>query len=407
MLKRNFLSRVLKDMVSLVTDARHWTLPDVSKLPDPSPDEASKEIGYMAPVLPEELIRVLSHYGINGEFSDYHIGSAVTTYEVRVPVGTFLSAISRHREDLARDLGTPSLRIVKGTKDALTIGFEIENKDRYPVHFKALYKGLPETLRLPMILGEDTYGVPIYQDLTAMPHLLVAGQTGSGKSVFLNALITTLICKKTPEEVRFLIVDPKQVEFAAYKDIPHMYEEDGEPLAIASDPEDARHLLDIAVNEMERRFEILMGAGVKKIEDYNATAKEKLPYIVFIVDEFTDLIMMGTSRGDREILSTKIARLAQKARAAGIHMVLSTQKPDARVMSTLIKGNIPARIAFSVTSNTDSRVILDECGAESLTGGGDMLFRDPSARSEHTRLRRIQAAWLSDRDLATLLNQGR
>jgi len=406
MLKRNFVARVLSDLADLVVDRKRWTLPNVSALPDQTVDEIKREADFVPPVAPEELIRVLSHYGINGEFKDYHIGSSVTTFEIRVPMGTHISTILRYREDLARDLGTPSLRIVKGIKDAVTIGFEVENRDRYSVSFKGLFKGIPANLKLPMILGEDTYGTPVYQDLAAMPHLLVAGQTGSGKSVFLNTLIATLICKRTPEEVRFLIVDPKQVEFAAYSEIPHIYEKDGETLQIASDPEQARYLLNVAVEEMERRFSLMMDAKVKKIDDYNAVAKEKLPYIVFIVDEFSDLMLMGT-RDQKKDVETKVVRLAQKARAVGIHMVLSTQKPLASVVSPLIKGNVPARIAFSVTCGMDSRVILDEMGAETLTGGGDMLFRDPSARCDYTRLSRIQAPWLSDRDLETLLDQGR
>jgi S-DNA-T family DNA segregation ATPase FtsK/SpoIIIE len=405
MLRRSFVSRVLSDLTDLVLNKKSWTLPDVSLLPDPSSDELEREATFVPPIAPEELISVLAHYGVKGKFTDYHIGSSVTTYEVSVPIGTHLSTITRYREDLARDLGTPSLRIIKGIKDAVTVGFEVENKDRYTVHFKQLFKGLPETLRLPMILGEDTYGTPIYQDLAAMPHLLVAGQTGSGKSVFLNTMIATLICKKTPDEVRFLIVDPKQVEFAAYADIPHLFEEDGEALQIASDPEEARYLLNVAVDEMERRFGLMKDTHTKKIDDYNATAKEKLPYIVFIVDEFSDLMLMGT-RDQKKDVETKIVRLAQKARAVGIHMVLATQKPLASVMSSLIKGNVPARVAFSVTSGTDSRVILDDMGAEALTGGGDMLFRDPGARSEYTRLSRVQAPWLSDADLDMLLKQG-
>ena len=406
MLKRNFISKVLSDLADFVTDRTHWTVPNVSALPDPSAEELSREAEFIPPVVPEELIRILSHYGVKGEFKDYHIGSSVTTYEISVPVGTHLSTVLRYREDLARDLGTPSLRIVKGTKDAVTIGFEVENRDRYTVHFKQLFKGIPQSMQLPVILGEDTYGTPAYVDLAAMPHLLVAGQTGSGKSVFLNTLIATLICRRTPEEVRFLIVDPKQVEFAAYSEIPHLYEENGDTLQIASDPEEARYLLNVAVTEMERRFGLMMETRVKKLDDYNATAKEKLPYIVFIVDEFSDLMLMGT-RDQKKDVENKIVRLAQKARAVGIHMVLATQKPLASVMSSLIKGNVPARIAFSVTSGMDSRVILDEVGAETLTGSGDMLFRNPNARSEYLKLIRIQAPWLSDKDLEMLLDQGR
>jgi S-DNA-T family DNA segregation ATPase FtsK/SpoIIIE len=286
-------------------------------------------------------------------------------------------------------------------KDSLTIGFEIENKDRYTVHFKELFNKLPGNQRLPLILGEGTYGEPVCYDLAAMPHLLVAGQTGSGKSVFLNTLISTLIAKLTPEQVQFLIVDPKRVEFEAYKEIPHMYDDQ----SIAYEPDEARCLLNVAVDEMERRFELLREAGVKKIDDYNSQTEDKLPYVVFIVDEFSDLMLMGTREQKKEV-ETKIVRLAQKARAVGIHMVLATQKPLATVMSSLIKGNIPARVAFSVTSGTDSRVILDEIGAETLTGQGDMLFRDPAARNEYSRLIRVQAPWLSDEETEYIAKGG-
>jgi len=407
MLKRNFLTNVLSELTTLVIERKRWTLPNVDLLPDPSKEELSREVDFHPPVQPDELVEVLKQYGIQATFKDYHIGCAVTTYEVAVPIGTHLSTITRYSDDLARDLGTPSLRIIKSSKDSSTVGFEVENKDRYEVHFKQLFKGLPEGLRLPLILGEDTYGSMVYRDLTAMPHLLVAGQPGSGKSAFLNILIATLICRKTPQEVCFLIVDPKQVEFVAYSDIPHMFQVDGRSVPIAFDPDEARHLLDVAVEEMDRRFGLLRDAEVKKIEDYNLQSKQKLPYIVFIVDEFSDLILMGTSSKQRKELSDKIVRLAQKARAAGIHMVLSTQKPLAEVMSSLIKGNIPARIAFSVASGVDSRGILDESGAETLTGRGDMLFRDPNARGEHTRLCRVQAPWLSDEDVKTLLRNRR
>ena len=190
-----------------------------------------------------------------------------------------------------------------------------------------------------------------------------------------------------------------------FENLPHIFEDDGEPIGIASDAEQAREVLEIAVNEMERRFELMKEYRAKKISDYNIVAKEKLPYIVFIIDEFADLMLMGFP-SDRKLVENQIVRIAQKARAVGIHMILATQKPLAQIMTTLIKANMPARIAFSVTSAGDSRLILDEGGAESLTGDGDMLYRNPVARSEYTRIRRIQAPWLSDEDIDSLIKQG-
>lgn len=404
-LNLKFVKEIRDRLTSFVCDARPWNLPDVSILPDPSSDDIDKEANYNAPVAPELIEEVLLKYGIQGKFKDYRIGSAVTTYEIQVPMGTKVSSLMRSREDIARDIGAPSLRIIRSLNNSNTIGFEVENEDRYTVHFKSIFGDIPEDLKLPVILGEDTYGEKCYVDLTTMPHLLVAGRTGSGKSVFINTLITTLICKYTPEELKLIMVDPKQVEFAMYENLPHIFEEDGESIGIASDAEGAREVLEIAVKEMERRFELMKEYKTKKISDYNNIAEEKLPYIVFIIDEFSDLMLMG-SPSESKLVENQIVRIAQKARAVGIHMILATQKPLAKIMTTLIKANMPARIAFSVTSAGDSRLILDEGGAESLTGNGDMLYRDPVARSEYTRIRRIQAPWLSDEDIDNLIKQG-
>lgn len=405
------LERALKGLVSSFSSQPDWKLPDVSLLPEPDNNEVQKEVNYQPPIDPEDLVSVLRGYGINCEFSDYRIGSAVTTFEVSVPVGTRFSAIVRYRDDIARDLGTPSLRIIKSVRNSSLIGFEVENTNRYTVHFKEIFKKLQDTdTTLPIIFGEDTYGQPIIRDLTEMPHLLVAGQTGSGKSVFLNTLILTLLCLKKPKDLRLLIVDPKEVEFAGYEHVPHMFGTDARrrPAKIASTPEEARKSLQTAVDEMESRFRKMHDKRVKKISDYNRRVpeSERLPYILFIVDEFADLMMMG-SRDEKKHVENSIVRLAQKARAVGIHMVLATQKPLAQIMTSLIKANMPARVCFSVSSGVDSRVVLDENGAEALAGKGDMLFRDPTARSEYERVSRIQAPWVSDEDTEQLLDPKR
>ena len=405
MLNIKFMTKVKNSFTNFMCGTEHWNLPNVEELPDAPADELDKETNYTAPVEPKKIEEVLKRYGVDAKFKDYHIGSSVTTYEIQVPMGTKVSSLLRSREDIARDIGAPSLRIIQSVNNSSTIGFEIENIDRYTVHFKDMFKGIPSNLKLPVILGEDTYGEKAYVDLTTMPHLLVAGRTGSGKSVFINTLITTLICKYTPEQLQLIMVDPKQVEFAAYENLPHLFNNNGEPLKIASNASEAREVLEVAVEEMEHRFELMKDKKAKKIDDYNAVAVEKLPYIVFIIDEFADLMLMGSSV-DRKEVENKIVRIAQKARAVGIHMILSTQKPLAQIMTTLIKANMPARISFSVSSAGDSRVILDEGGAEALTGNGDMLYRDPFARSEYTRIKRVQAPWISDSDIEQLIKQG-
>lgn len=370
-----------------------WELPDLNGLTSANDTDRNKEQGYQPPIEAEKVEPVLSHYGVHASFADYRIGSAVTTFEFDLPVGTKFSNIQRSKNDLARDLGVPSLRLIESLEDTGRMGIEVPNKERFTVSFKEMVETLPE-MELPLPLGEDTLGNPVYADLSDLPHLLVAGQTGSGKSVFLNTSISSLIATRMPEEVQFLMIDPKQVEFIPYEGLPHLME------PIANDTAEAKALLDVAVNEMERRFLLLKKAKCKKISDYREKkGTEKLPYIVFIVDEFADLMMMGSLAEKKEVES-KIIRIAQKARAVGIHMILATQKPLAKIVTSLIKANMPARIAFEVASGVDSRVVLDELGAENLLGKGDMLFKDSKG------MKRIQAPWISDDDIEFLIKGG-
>lgn len=379
-----------------------WAQPDPSRLPEPSTADSEAEAAYEPPVTPEVLVSVLSRYGLPGEFLDYKIGPQVTTYELEVPVGTKLSGLGRYAEDMARDMGVPSVRFVHASRGS-AVGVELENKRRFTVRFKELAMNLPATMALPIAMGEDTNGNASYYDLADMPHMLVAGQTGSGKSVFMNACVASLICRHTPETLRLLVVDPKRVEFGAYKGLPHL-QQVGAINGIAYEPGDAFQLLEWVVDEMDRRFQLLENVGCRKISDYNKSAAEKLPYVVFVVDEFAELMLMGGKQAAKAV-EAKVVRVAQKARAVGIHMILATQKPLVEVMTSLIKANMPARVAFSVSSAVDSRVVLDEGGAETLSGGGDYLFRDPQARGESRRVRRLQAPWLSDGDLRILLGK--
>ena len=371
-----------------------WVLPEVDNFSDLPESEVSKINDYQVPVEPSYIEQVLRTYGIKATFDDYHIGSAVTTFVFSLPVGTRSSRIVRYRDDVARDLNAPTLRILTSV-GASKIGLEIEHEERYTVNYKELFKSIPEDMNLPVILGEDTYGTPKYADLADMPHLLIAGQTGSGKSVFINSTIATLIAKKMPSEVKLLMIDPKQVEFVAYSDIPHLME------PIANNTTQARELLDIAVDEMEERFTLFKKHKVKKLSEYVKKTGEALSFIVFVVDEFSDLMMMGDTKTKKDVES-KIVRIAQKARAVGIHMILATQKPLATIVTSLIKANMPARIAFCVATGVDSRVILDENGAENLAGNGDMLINAPSVASDMIR---IQAPWIPDEDIDYVVNR--
>jgi S-DNA-T family DNA segregation ATPase FtsK/SpoIIIE len=383
----NGLRNLSKDFLSISTD---WETPKLSELSDPPESIVEREASYTPPIEPANLEEAFSHYKINAKFMDYRICPSVTVYEVKLPEGTRLQQVLRIERDLARDLMVSSLRIIE-LKDSANIGIEIANKERYPVYFKDGIKNLPKDCALPMILGEDIYGNYVFQDLAKMPHLLVAGQTGSGKSVFLNTFISTLLMAKKPEELELYIVDPKKVEFVQYENVPHVK-------GIAVNTTDAREMLTELVEEMDTRYEAFREKRVKKLSEYNAKTKHKLPMKVMLVDEFSDLMLSGGPK-QKEAIQDKIVRIAQMGRAAGIHLVLATQKPTSETMTSRIKANMPARIAFSVTSWRESQVILDMSGAEALIGQGDMLFLDPTAIGRDGKIRRIQAPMISDEDL--------
>lgn len=388
--------RALRDAFTCVSYS-NWVLPDLSNLTDPSIEDSRTVAEFQPPIDPSNIEKVFKRFGITAKYKDFRISPMVTVFQVELAEGTRLAQVTRCEKDIARDLNVTSVRIVnlKGTSD---IGLEVANTERITLYFKEVIKKLPLGMKLPMVMGEDTYGNIICKDLVDMPHLLVAGTTGSGKSVFINSVIATLISKKMPSEVKFLMIDPKRVEFVAYESIPHLMK------PIAYDTEEARALLDVAVQEMEERFEKLQKARVKKLSEYNAQTNNKLPYIVFIVDEFSDLMMMGGTKQKKEV-ENKIVRIAQKARAVGIHMILATQKPIVQIMTSLIKANMPARVAFSVQSLFDSRVILDEKGAENLVGLGDMLFSDPTSINDCDRLKRIQAPFIPDADIKLITEE--
>ena len=432
-------------------------------IPPPAHDFDKQQLYEMA----ERLEQAMSNYGVRGKVKEIHMGPVVTMYEFAPAPGTRTGKIANLEKDLAMALEAQAVRIVAPIPGKAVVGVEVPNLTREIVYLKEILQDSCCTgaaSKLQVALGKDIKGAPVSVNLTKMPHLLVAGTTGSGKSVAVNGMITSILYNASPEEVRFIMVDPKMLELSIYEGIPHLL------LPVVTDPKKANLALRWAVDEMERRYELLAKTGVRDVASYNAkidaannkaavpeaparkekkirvvlagpdgTEQEvdldadseitvaeaadgdgagivqyetpsdedlsdvaaavqatnekagepkptKLPYIVIVIDEFADLMMVAPKD-----VETSVARLAQKARAAGLHLILATQRPSVDVITGLIKANFPSRIALQVASKIDSRTILDQSGAETLLGNGDMLFSDRG-----TKLRRIHGAFLSD-----------
>jgi S-DNA-T family DNA segregation ATPase FtsK/SpoIIIE len=348
------------------------------------------------------LERKLADFGVEGEVVEILPGPVITMYELKPAPGVKISTVAGLSDDLALDLRAPSVRIVAPIPGKAAIGLEIPNNSRNPVFLNEILSS-PDfknsKSKLAIALGKDITGQPFITDLAKMPHLLVAGATGTGKSVSLNAMIIAILFKASPEMVRFLIIDPKRIELSLYKDIPHLLH------PVVTQPKEATRALRWAVEEMERRYVLLSDRGVRNIETYNrkvlkenpkggadsAEDSEKpLPYIILVIDELADL-MMASSRNVEEA----ITRLAQMARAAGIHLIIATQRPSVDVLTGIIKANFPARISFQVSSKFDARTILDTNGSEHLLGDGDMLFLPPGV----ARMTRVHGAYISEEEV--------
>src|SRR5450432_4110958 len=429
-------------------------------LPPQAQDNMDKQALYD---MAERLEQAMSNYGVRGKVKEIHMGPVVTMYEFAPAPGTRTGKIQNLEKDLAMALEAQAVRIVAPIPGKAVVGVEVPNRTREMVYLKEILQDscfTGSTSKLQVALGKDIKGAPVSVNLSKMPHLLVAGTTGSGKSVAVNGMITSLLYNATPDEVRFIMVDPKMLELSIYEGIPHLL------LPVVTDPKKANLALRWAVDEMERRYELLAKTGVRDISSYNAKlearekgqeaakvaapakkirvviasadgteqevdldadaeisldeesgvvaaeapsdedlsdvaakaqakieaaaaaepAPRKLPYIVIVIDEFADLMMVAPKD-----VETSVARIAQKARAAGLHLILATQRPSVDVITGLIKANFPSRIALQVASKIDSRTILDTSGAETLLGNGDMLFSDRG-----TKLRRLHGAFLSD-----------
>ncbi|HVO66095.1 MAG TPA: DNA translocase FtsK 4TM domain-containing protein [Syntrophales bacterium] len=360
------------------------------------------------------LEKKLADFGVEGKVAEVKPGPLITMYELEPAPGVKITKITNLSDDLALALRAPSIRIIAPIPGKAVIGIEIPNHEREPVHLKDVLDNdafLESQFKLPIALGEDIVGTPVITDLTRMPHLLIAGTTGSGKSVSLNAMICSILFKAPPDDAKFLMIDPKRLELSAYEGIPHLLH----PVVV--DPKKASQVLKWAVEEMERRYKTIVELGVKNIEAYNRLIEKKpkektiqpdgingkqdkeapvkLPFIVIIIDELADLMMVAQRN-----VEESLARLAQMARAAGIHLILATQRPSVDVITGVIKANFPTRISFQVSSKVDSRTILDQLGAENLLGFGDMLYMPPGT----SKLVRIHGPYVSEKEIERIVD---
>ena len=399
----------LNAAVSADHDAGDYDLPSIDMLlPGESActDELEKDVRRKAKILEKTFL----DFGFRVKVVEIETGPVIAQFEVELEAGLRLSKITGLADDLAIALRVPSVRIVAPIPGKNTVGIEVPNTERLLVRLREVIEesqGKTSKMRIPIFLGKDVSGKPMVVDLTTLPHLLIAGRTGTGKSVCLNTLIVSMLMTRRPDEVKMLMIDPKMVELSCYKSLPHLMH------PVVTDMRKAEAILAWAVEKMEERYALLARAGVRHITSYNQLGEEELmdrlqpetdedrknipthlPFIVIVADEMADLMMTSAKEVEQHII-----RLAQKSRAVGIHLVLATQKPTVDVITGLIKSNLPARIAFQVASRTDSRVVLDEMGADKLLGNGDLLFLWPGTST----LLRGQGTYVSDDEINAIV----
>ena len=403
--ERDEVIEELNAAASVEDDASDYELPSIDLLlPGEAActDELEKDVRRKAKILEKTFL----DFGFRVKVVEIETGPVIAQFEVELEAGLRLSKITSLSEDLAIALRVPSVRIVAPIPGKNTVGIEVPNSERQLVRIREVIeesKAKTAKMRIPVFLGKDVSGKPMVVDLTTLPHLLIAGRTGTGKSVCLNTLIVSMLMTRRPDEVKMLMIDPKMVELSCYKSLPHLMH------PVVTDMRKAEAILAWAVDKMEERYALLARAGVRHITSYNQLGEEELmdrlqpendeerrnipthlPFIVIVADEMADLMMTSAKEVEQHII-----RLAQKSRAVGIHLVLATQKPTVDVITGLIKSNLPARIAFQVASRTDSRVVLDEMGADKLLGNGDMLFLWPGT----SMLLRGQGTYVSDDEI--------
>ncbi|MEJ8751215.1 DNA translocase FtsK [Lagierella sp. ICN-221743] len=385
-IEKNILSKTKVNSV--------YKFPPIQLLKDPI-----KTSGDSKQILLEKASKIeetLSSFGIECRVVSINKGPTVTSFELEPPLGVKVSKIVNLSDDLALALASPDIRIEAPIPGKSLVGIEVPNSNKEMVFFKEIIDSEEFTnlsSPLPLGLGKDIQGNTIVSSIEKMPHLLIAGATGSGKSVCINSIILSILFKSNPDDVKMILVDPKVVELGIYNDIPHL------AIPVVTNPKKASFALNWAISEMERRYKIFSNNYVKDIKAYNVKSAEedleKLPYIVIIIDELSDLMMVAAGE-----VEDAITRLAQMARACGIHLIIATQRPSVDVITGTIKANIPSRISFAVSSQIDSRTILDMSGAEKLLGRGDMLFL-PSGQSKPIR---IQGAFISDKEVENIVS---
>ncbi|OCL27175.1 cell division protein FtsK [Orenia metallireducens] len=371
-------------------DSSYYSLPPLDLLNEV--DNSSVQFNNKADILQETL----DSFGVRAQIKNVSYGPTITRYELQPAPGVKVSKILGLADDIALSLAAPDVRIEAPIPGKAAIGIEIPNESKAMVSIREMLESEEfqnAESKLTMALGKDISGRTLVADLGDMPHMLVAGSTGSGKSVFVNCVINSILYKATPDEVKFMLIDPKMVEFAAYQQIPHLV------APVINDAKKAATALRWVVQEMENRYELFAGSGARGLDSYNrkisSEGSDPLPYVVVIIDELADLMMVAAKE-----VEEAICRLAQKARAAGIHLILATQRPSVDVITGLIKANIPTRVSFSLSSQADSRTILDTGGAEKLLGKGDMLFSPVGSNQP----KRLQGAFISDKELQQVVS---
>jgi S-DNA-T family DNA segregation ATPase FtsK/SpoIIIE len=380
-------------LFDLPTPHADYTLPERSLLKQSKPGvgpngDATKRVA-------DALVTCLAHFGVDATVIGMISGPRVTRYELQLAPGTKVGKVANLKDDLSYALATTEIRILAPIPGKQAVGVEVPNLSPSIVTLGDIYADLPETASpLSVWLGKDISGAAVWADLARMPHILIAGTTGSGKSGCINTILTSILLRSTPDEVRMILIDPKRIELNFYERIPHLL------TPVVSSPKEAAAVLLNVVTEMERRYERLSVVRARSLPEANRAfrkrGEEELPYLLVVIDELADLMMVSP-----QDVEDSIIRLAQKSRAVGIHLVLATQRPSVDVITGMIKANVPSRIAFAVSSQTDSRVILDSNGAESLLGQGDMLFK-PLGTS---RLQRVQGAYVTEEEVAMIVEQ--
>jgi len=375
--------------------AKDYRLPD-RKILRHSPSGGGNSADQNARVA-EALVQTLAHFGVEASVIGQISGPRVTRYELQLAPGTKVSKVAALKDDLSYALATTEIRILAPIPGKQAVGVELPNASPNYVALGDIFDELPQTASpLSVWLGKDISGAAVWTDLARMPHVLIAGTTGSGKSGCINTILTSILLRTTPDDVRFILIDPKKIELSYYESIPHLL------TPVVSSPKEASTVLANVVSEMERRYERLSAVRARNLNEANRAFRSRsqptLPHLLVVIDELADLMMIAP-----QDVEDAVIRLAQKSRAVGIHLVLATQRPSVDVITGMIKANVPSRIAFAVSSQTDSRVILDASGAESLLGQGDMLFK-PLGTS---RLQRLQGAYVSEEEIALIVEQCR